>query len=134
MPSSIGDDWDLSFCGLNCVKCDIFLSSHGDEKLQEELVKWFKENVDSTIEHVNCEKCRSPIGECWSSDCELRSCATKRNVNYCFECPDFVCDKLDKFANDGYGHHKRTVENMRDMKKKGLKKWISFHKEAQFCP
>jgi len=116
MTHSIEDDWNISFCGLNCAKYEIYLASHGDEKLQEELVKWFKENIDPNIEYVSCELCRGPKQECWSIECELRSCAFKMNVKYCFKCPDFVCDKLDKFATDRIEHHKRSVENMKEMR------------------
>lgn len=128
------NDWELSYCGLNCAKCDIYLASHGDERLLEELMTWFNENVDPNIEDINCEKCRDSTADCWSNDCEIRSCTLEREVTYCFECPDFLCDILEKFANNGHDHHKRTVENLKKMKEHGLKKWISFHKEPQFCP
>ncbi|MFX0136991.1 MAG: DUF3795 domain-containing protein [Candidatus Hodarchaeota archaeon] len=134
MEISNKDNWDISFCGLNCAKCDIYLASHGDERLKEELVKWFKENVDPAIEIISCEKCRGPKQECWSDDCEMRSCAIKMNIEYCFECPNFVCDELNKFANNGLKHHKHTVENMKEMKKYGLNKWISLQKKPHFCP
>jgi len=127
-------DWELSICGLNCAKCEIYQASHGDNALLEELMNYFKENVDPNIQTISCEKCKGPTNKCWSDDCEMRSCAMKRNVRYCFECPDFICDILEKFANDGHDHHKRTVENMKKMKEYGVKKWISFHKEPQFCP
>lgn len=131
---SIKNDWDLSICGLNCTKCDIYMASHGDEDLLKELLIWFKENVDSNIEIINCEKCRGPTNKCWSDDCKMRSCAIKRDIKHCFECPDFVCDIVEEFAKDGKDHHKRTVENMKKAKEFGLKKWISLQKEPQFCP
>ncbi|MFX0021125.1 MAG: DUF3795 domain-containing protein [Candidatus Hermodarchaeota archaeon] len=133
-PKSIENNWEISFCGLNCAKCDIFLASHGEDELREELLSWFKENIDPKIEYIGCEKCRGPNQDCWTPDCELRSCAIRRNKKYCFECPEFVCDKLKKFANEEIGHHKRTIENLKEMKKIGLKKWISLQKEPKFCP
>ena len=132
--NSNSNDWELSFCGLNCAKCDIYLASHGDEDLREELMTWFKENVDPNIENISCEKCRGLTSKCWSNDCEIRTCALKRNVTYCFECSDFVCNILEKFANDGPDHHKRTVENLKKIKENGLRKWISLNKEPKFCP
>ncbi|NHJ22751.1 MAG: DUF3795 domain-containing protein, partial [Candidatus Lokiarchaeota archaeon] len=72
------NDWDLSICGLNCVKCEIYLASHGDKSLQLELLTWFKKNIDSSIEDISCERCRGPTNHCWSSDCKMRSCAMKR--------------------------------------------------------
>ncbi|MFW9826123.1 MAG: DUF3795 domain-containing protein [Candidatus Thorarchaeota archaeon] len=134
MNPSNKDDWDISFCGLNCAHCEIYFASHGDEKLQKELTKWFKENIDPNIKNVKCERCRGPEHECWSKKCELRDCAIKMNVEYCFECQNFVCTKLDKFANMGIEHHKRTIENMKEMKKYGLNKWISIQNRPSFCP
>jgi hypothetical protein len=134
MKKSTKSNWDISFCGLNCAHCEIYLASHGDEKLQKQLVKWFKENIDPKIQYMSCEKCRGPKQECWSGDCEMRSCAMKSNFEYCFECSNFVCDKLEKFANNGPEHHIRTIENMKEMKKLGLEKWISLQKEPKFCP
>lgn len=127
-------DWDISYCGLNCAKCDIFLASHGNEELHKNLVKWFKENIDPSIESISCEGCRGPTNKCWSDDCEFRPCAMEKGLDYCFECLDFICDKLEKFANDGLEHHKRTVENLKMMKRLGLEKWKSSQKEVNFCP
>jgi hypothetical protein len=132
--TSINNDWDLSICGLNCVKCDIYLASHGDEVLQQELLSWFKENVDPNIANISCEKCRGPTNKCWSDDCKMRSCSMKRKITHCFECPDFVCDLVEEFVSDEMDHHKRTVENMKKAKELGLKKWISLQKEPQYCP
>ncbi len=128
------DDWDISYCGLNCARCEIYLASHGNEELQEELVKWFKENIDPNIDYMSCERCRGPKDKCWTEDCELRDCAMKLNLKFCFECPELVCSKLEKFANDGPEHHNRTIDNLKVMKKLGLKKWISLQKEPKFCP
>lgn len=128
------NDWDLSICGLNCAKCEIYLASHGDDTLQKKLLKWFKDNIDPNIKVIRCEKCRGPTNKCWSDDCKMRSCAMKRGVDYCFQCPDFICELVEEFANDEMDHHKKTVENMKKAKEIGLKKWISLQKEPQFCP
>jgi hypothetical protein len=114
--------------------CDIYIASHGNEKLKKELLDWFQANIDPNIHEIKCERCRGFSNECWTEDCELRNCAQERNLEYCFECPDLVCEKLEKFANSGPKHHKRTIENLREMKDLGLKKWISLQKEPDFCP
>ena len=132
--TSTENDWDLSICGLNCAKCEIYLASHGDEALRLELLNWFKNNIDFSIEDISCERCRGPTGQCWSGDCKMRSCAMKRGFEYCFECPDFVCEYVEEFASTEMKHHKRTVENMKKAKEIGLKNWISLQKESQFCP
>ena len=134
MPFTSEDEWDLSFCGLNCAKCEMYLASHGDDQLHEELVNWFQKNIDPNIDSISCERCRGDVSKCWSGDCEFRPCAMEKGLDYCFECPDFVCDKLEKFANDGPEHHKRTVENLKKIKELGLEKWKASQKEISFCP
>jgi superfamily I DNA and/or RNA helicase len=64
----------------------------------------------------------------------LRTCTLSKNKKYCFEGSDFVCNKLNRFVKDEIGHHKRKIENMKEMKKLGLKRWISQQKEIKFCP
>ena len=128
------NDWDISICGLNCAKCDLYLASHGDDALQRNLLSWFKENLDSSIETISCEKCRGPANQSWFGDCKMRSCAMYKGFEYYFECYDFVCEYLEDFASTEMEHHKRTVENMKKAKEIGLKNWISLQKESQFCP
>ncbi len=125
--------WELSFCGLNCAVCDMYRASHGDDKLHEELVKWFQENIDPKITYISCEKCHGPNDECWTPDCYFRNCATAKGISYCFECEDFVCEKLEEFGKEA-PHHARTIENMKEMKKIGIEEWIKSQKKVQFCP
>jgi hypothetical protein len=133
------EKWIISTCGLNCAVCDIYNAGHGDEKLRDEIVEWFKKERNRIIdpEQTRCEGCRGPLESHWSSDCEMLACAQKREVRYCFECEDFPCKILDKFASDGVSHHKRTVENMRRMKEIGFENWVAEQKrkgQCLFCP
>ena len=49
--------WFVAVCGLNCAKCDIYLASHGDEKLRNKIIRWFKKERNETIkpEQIRCE-------------------------------------------------------------------------------
>jgi hypothetical protein len=126
--------WDISYCGLNCSACEIYFASHGNTKLHERLLSWFQDNIDSSIDKISCEGCRGPEEKCWTNNCYFRDCAKKRGYSYCFQCAKMPCEKLTEFANDGMGHHTRTIENINDMKKMGLKKWISSQDGPKFCP
>lgn len=129
----MNEKWELSFCGLNCSFCDMYKASHGDTALHEELVQWFQENVDESITSISCEKCRGPNDKCWTEDCFFRNCAIEKGHIFCFECNDFVCVHLEKFAKTA-PHHARAIENMKQMKKMGLEKWIAYQKKVKFCP
>jgi hypothetical protein len=133
------EKWAISICGLNCAKCDMYEAGHGNQKLRDEIVEWFKKERNETVrqEEIRCEGCRGPLELHWSSDCKMMSCAKKKGFQYCFECGDFPCKILGEFGSDGISHHKRTVENLKRMKRIGLAEWISEQKkegQCLFCP
>ena len=110
--------WNISVCGLNCGVCEIHLGT-GDHERSE------------------CGACRGPLEQHWSPDCEFVPCAREKGVDYCFQCGEFVCEKLKSFAEDPWPHHRRTVENMKRMKEMGLEAWIEDQKkkgQCLFCP
>ena len=103
------------------------------QRATQGLANYIKENVDSNIISVSCEKCRDMKDKCWTSDCHFRACAEDQGLNYCFECEDFVCDKLAEFGKQAPNHAK-TIENMKNMKVMGIDKWIASQPEVKFCP
>jgi hypothetical protein len=132
-------EWSISVCGLNCAKCDIYQAGHGNEKLRNEIVEFFKKERHKTVkpEQIKCEGCRGPRDSHWSEDCEMLSCAQRKKVEYCFQCTVFPCVLLEKFASDGASHHKRTVENLKQMRKMGVDAWVAEQQRkglSVFCP
>jgi hypothetical protein len=137
--SKKSNNWAIAFCGLNCAKCDMYEAGHGDEKKRDEIYTWFKEKRNKILkpEQITCEGCKGPLGTHWSEDCKMMTCAKKKGVQYCFECADFPCSILNTFASDGAPHHKRTVENLKRMKKIGIDAWIAEQDKnngSVFCP
>lgn len=132
-------EWKISICGLNCAQCDMYQASHGNEKLRDEIVEWFRKERDGTVkpEQIKCEGCRGPLKSHWSSDCKMMLCAKNRGLEFCFQCNDFPCQMLNEFSSGGISHHKRTVENLKKMKEIGIGLWIAEQKkkgQPQFCP
>ena len=132
-------DWEVSVCSLNCAQCDIHLAGHGNEKLRNEIVEWFKKERNEAVqqEQIRCEGCRGPLDAHWSSDCKMMLCAKEKGLGYCFQCKEFPCKTLTDFASDGVSHHRRTVENLKRMKEIGVDAWIAEQqKKGQpvFCP
>jgi hypothetical protein len=128
------DSWNISVCGLNCAKCDIFQASHGNEEAMRVMLGFFK---DAKPESIVCGGCRGPLDVHWSADCYFLACSKKKGLHYCFECDEFPCDKLQAFASDGIPHHRKTVENMKIMKEIGIEAWIEEQKkkgQCVFCP
>ncbi len=135
----MADDWALGACGLNCGVCDIYMACRGDEGKMREVLGWFKEKrgLDLKPEQVRCDGCTGDLSRHWSEDCKMMLCAWERGVKLCSECPEFICDKLEAFANDGAAHHRRSVENLKRIKESGLKAWLREQRRRGppvFCP
>ncbi|NIO37140.1 DUF3795 domain-containing protein [Candidatus Bathyarchaeota archaeon] len=133
------DKWVISVCGLNCAKCDIYEAGHGNEKARNEILEWFKKEQNQILkpEDIRCDGCRGSPENHWSSDCKMMLCAKKRGIQYCFQCRDFPCTLLKEFSSDGISHHKRTVENLKNVKEIGINVWIEEQKrkgKCVFCP
>jgi hypothetical protein len=131
--------WNLSVCGLNCAVCDIMLAGKGDQDRLKEILDWFKEErgLDVEPEDIVCMGCRGSLDRHWSPDCGMMLCARSRGHDYCFQCSDFVCEKLEAFAGDGMDHHRRAVENMKRIMEMGLDAWLEEQRgkgPPVFCP
>ncbi len=129
-------EWNISACGLNCAACDFYKAGKGDTAKQQEIIDWFKRDHDKDIkpEQTMCNGCHGTKNIHWSPDCPMMNCAEQKTVNICYECPEFICAKLEAFAKDGSSTHHRTVENLKEMKKKGLEAWIRDQKTLELCP
>jgi hypothetical protein len=89
-----------------------------------------KKNLDLSKKDLICKGRLGPLDVHWSADCEIMLCAREKGLKHCFECKDFPCALVEKFATDEMEHHRKAVENSRRMRKIGLETWIA-EKEAQ---
>lgn len=139
METENSEKWSISVCGLNCAKCDIYQAGHGNEKLRDEIIEWFKKERNETVtpERIRCEGCRGLLDTHWSPDCKMMLCARKKRVHCCFQCQDFACTIVNEFSSDSISHHKRTIENSKVMREIGIEAWITEQKrkgQCVFCP
>jgi hypothetical protein len=112
--------WWLGACGLDCGKCPIHLRS------EEELLYWRQQSVDP--DKIRCDGCRSDRKGChWSPECKvLQCCVYDRGFDFCAECPDLPCDILKEFAKIA-DHHVGAVEQLIEMKDRGVEQWLREH-------
>ena len=92
----------ISICGINCCECEAYLATinDDDQKRKDVAEQWSKQyEADIKPESINCHGCTSQnkilFNHC--TVCEIRACGIKHKVKNCAHCPDYICDKLEKF-------------------------------------
>jgi len=116
-------------CGLYCGNCAIFRAyfDRDHEKLKE-IGKKFR----CSPEAVRCSGCRTEPQFCWSEDCEFKKCTGERGIDFCYECEEFPCEKVEKFSESA-PHHRPIWENFERMKTVGWREWLREQDEKWRC-
>ena len=104
-------------CGLNCAECDIFQAAD-DLEIAQRIVDWFsrEQGIRLKPEDVRCEGCKGSREKHWSPDCWiLQCCVDDKALEFCCECEDFPCAKLDEWAR-GSKRYGDALERLKRMK------------------
>ena len=95
---------NISFCGINCLSCPVFIAKKTDNhdlriKTAKQLISF---GFEITHEQVNCDGCKSYDGTLFlfCNDCKVRNCAMPKNIMTCAECPEYYCEKLENLWNE----------------------------------
>jgi hypothetical protein len=103
-------------CGMNCGLCMAYLR-----------------------EKNKCPGCRGEdaIKLITRTNCRIKNCVAleKGNNNFCFTCEKYPCERLkhlDKRYRTKY--NMSMIENLDNIKKSGIKKFIKNEKERWMCP
>lgn len=77
------------FCGIYCGECECH-KAKDDPKLMEYM-------KSKGIPNLPCPGCREVEGRCpvIGGVCETYKCALEKKVDFCFECEEFPCSKLN---------------------------------------
>jgi hypothetical protein len=126
----------ISYCGSYCHTCDWFtgkikktakdslnmIKSYGFKRLFENkvdvdnLLLGLQILADSSI----CSGCKTEAGK-ENDRCKIRQCCFGKGFSQCDRCEEFPCETLK--TNPGVIKF-RTLENLKKMKGKGIKKWV----------
>ena len=91
----------IAYCGIDCAECGAYKAlQNNDQALREKTAaEWTKaHNFNFTPDMINCTSCKGngvQVGHC--SECEIRKCASGKNVVNCGACGEF---KACKIIND----------------------------------
>jgi hypothetical protein len=107
----------IAVCGLDCGGCDIFQATD-NPKIAQQIVDWFKKekNEEVKIEDIHCLGCKGDRAKHWSPDCWiLKCCVDVKRKEFCYECGDFPCEKLNQWAKSSkrYGEALNRLEKLR---------------------
>jgi hypothetical protein len=113
-------------CGLDCFNCEIY-----EGNITEEFKKAFASKIQKDPEEVPCRGCRAEKGcRHLGLPCETLKCIEDKGLEFCFECEEFPCVKLQpaKEGADRYPHNYKLF-NLCRMKAVGVEEWAE--KEAK---
>ena len=108
----------IAACGLDCTGCDIRRATDSPE-LAHRIADWFKEHQSTEIDpqDVHCLGCKADRSQHWSADCWiLECCGDKKGLEFCYECQDFPCSRLNEWAK-GNKRYEKALGRLKEMKK-----------------
>lgn len=127
----------VGICGLYCGTCPMYLAPRqGDE----ETIQAVAQRRGVPPERVYCDGCLSDrvFESCVQCPYGFRDCAREHGVTWCFECPDFPCQRLHDFRHvhveNGIVHHKHVIENLEYMRDHGIEPWVKSKETEARCP
>jgi hypothetical protein len=106
-------------CGMNCAICARYLALKN--KMQEK-----------GIQIPYCSGCRNKINKCsFQKKCEF---LRKDKIEYCFECRDFPCERLERLDKRYQTHYKMSeINNLKFIKKYGIKEFLKNEEKRWKC-
>mgnify|MGYP000862270264 CR=1 FL=1 len=119
-------------CGLYCGACSIYIAQRDSAKLRAQIASDFNCGEDQ----VRCNGCGDLTSECWGNGCAIVLCTRAREVDYCFECPDYenkTCEKFAKLANNYLENGVDLADNLKQIKAGKVEDWLQQCKERFSC-
>ena len=110
----------IAYCGLNCDSCPIHLATLEEDKSSQKKMRVSIARLCSEQYGINlkpeditdCDGCRADTGRMFSGcrNCEIRKCASQKNLESCAYCPEYACDKLKEFLRREHDAQARLEE------------------------
>jgi len=104
----------VAYCGLTCKSCPIYWASRiTDKEIQKKMrttiAQLCNQEFGTSYDYrdiIDCNGCRSKTGILFSgySECDIRNCAQEKDMETCAQCPEYICEKLEKlYKTDSTG-------------------------------
>jgi len=107
----------IAYCGITCSDCPAYIATQkNDDALRAETAKKWSEMFKADIKpaDINCDGCPSDSSRVFNycAICEIRKCAREKKVSTCAACPEYACEKLEKFLAQA-PEARKTLEELR---------------------
>ena len=117
-----------SVCGLFCGACDVFLANRED-RVEAAAKAW-----GMPAEQLLCHGCNSSLHAIYCVDCEIKACASSKEIEHCADCAEAPCEKTVAFRNDRHAHHSVILANQRQWQVLGRDAWLEQQALRWQCP
>ncbi len=92
----------VAVCGLICTDCPAYTATQADDRaaLERVAADWRQafNAPNITVESVICDGCLTEGRKCGHcAECDIRACGVEHGVANCAHCPDYGCEKLERF-------------------------------------
>ena len=97
----------ISYCGLICETCPIYLATREQDeekryKMRVDIAQQIKEHYGQECKPedvTDCDGCKAESGRLFSGsrNCEIRKCATGKDIENCAHCNEYACGRIEKF-------------------------------------
>jgi hypothetical protein len=103
-------------CGIDCVNCELF-EANGNRAAWERVAA----RTGKSVEESACPGCRAGNGCVFApGTCETLGCSRKRGLDFCSECGDFPCERLQPLADGAsFYPHNFKAYNLSVIKARG---------------
>jgi len=123
-------------CGKDCFNCPLYIGEENRTNREAFL----------TLHHIpedkfRCKGCRPNNGFCPGLEilgidghCKMFACIQNKQVNFCFECDEFPCERLQPVADRAERvPHALKIYNLCMIQKLGVEQWATQHSKRLFA-
>lgn len=115
-------------CGIYCGECPPYKAKDNPKLLEHLVTAGMKRDA------LPCPGCRAGEGRCpaIAAECETYLCVKQKEVDFCYQCKDFPCEKLNPAADRANVlPHNLKVFNLCSIMQKGLERFANEAPEIQ---
>jgi hypothetical protein len=119
-----------AYCGIYCGSCIIRLAyeQNRPESIPE---PWKTMSIGMDLE---CHGCKSDHVYPNCAKCEMRACAKKKQMDYCFTCEAYPCEKIPKGDLSEFPpHFTLASQHQHLLEKDKVAEWLDLHKKRFTC-